>query len=47
MLAAGDRIPAAQLLWRAPGEEAVSLAEAIAGDGLALVCFYPFDWSPT
>ena len=47
MLAAGDRIPAAALLWRAPGEEAVSFGEAIDGEGLALVCFYPFDWSPT
>jgi hypothetical protein len=47
VLAPGDRIPVDALLWRAPGEEAVPLAEAIGGDGLALVCFYPFDWSPT
>lgn len=46
MLAAGDRIPTARV-WRAPGEDAVTLAEAIAGDGLALLCFYLWDWSPT
>lgn len=46
MLAAGDRIPAARV-WRSPGEDAVTLADAIADDGLALLCFYVWDWSPT
>ncbi len=46
MLGPGDRVPAARV-WDAPGGEAVRLADAIAGDGLALVCFYHFDWSPT
>lgn len=46
MLTAGDRIPSAPV-WRAPREEAVTLREALAGDGAALLCFYPFDWSPT
>jgi peroxiredoxin len=46
MLGPGDRIPTAQV-WRAPREDPVDLAEALTGDGLALLCFYPFDWSPT
>jgi peroxiredoxin len=46
VLEAGDRIPEARV-WAAPREEPVDLREAIAGDGLALLCFYPFDWSPT
>jgi hypothetical protein len=45
MLQAGDRIPAARV-WSVPREEPVSLDQAIAGDGLALLCFYVFDWSP-
>ena len=45
MLLAGDRIPEARV-WQAPRQEPVSLGEAIAGDGLALLCFYVFDWSP-
>ncbi len=44
MLAAGAPIPAARV-WRAPGEPE-QLADAIAGDGCSLLCFYPFDWSP-
>ncbi len=47
MLTPGDRIPAEARVWRKSVEEAVPLAEALAGDGLALLCFYPFDWSPT
>jgi hypothetical protein len=27
--------------------EPVGLRDAIAGDGLALLCFYLWDWSPT
>ena len=46
MLGPGDRIPDVHV-WRAPGEEAVPLRDALSGDGLALLCFYPFDWSPT
>ena len=46
MLAPGDRIPEAPV-WRAPREDPVSLLDAIAGDGLALLCFYLWDWSPT
>jgi hypothetical protein len=45
MLEPGARIPAARV-WRAPREDAVHLREAIAGEGLALLCFYVFDWSP-
>ncbi len=46
MLQAGDRIPGAAKVWRAPREQPVPLAEAIAGDGMALLCFYVSDWSP-
>lgn len=46
MLTSGEAVPAARV-WRAPGEESVLLADAIAGPGSALLCFYPFDWSPT
>ena len=45
VLSPGDRIPVARV-WRAPREEPVNLAEALAGEGYALLCFYPFDWSP-
>jgi hypothetical protein len=44
MLQPGDRIPAARV-WAAPLEEPVDLGDAIAGSGLALLCFYAFDWS--
>ncbi len=46
MLETGDRIPEVHV-WTAPRSEPVTLREALAGDGLALLCFYPFDWSPT
>ena len=46
MLEPGERIPPARV-WCAPREDAVDLAEALAGAGPALLCFYPFDWSPT
>jgi hypothetical protein len=45
MLGAGDRVPEARV-WTAPREDAVALREALAGDGLVLLCFYVFDWSP-
>jgi len=44
MLGPGDRVPSARV-WSTPGEEAVELRDAIAGDGLVLLCFYVFDWS--
>jgi hypothetical protein len=47
MLGSGDRIPVDARVWVSPAVEPVPLGKAIAGDGLALVCFYPFDWSPT
>ncbi len=46
MLEPGARIPDARV-WTAPREGPVSLADAIAGDGAALLCFYAWDWSPT
>ena len=46
MLAPGDPIPQARV-WTEPRKGAVSLADALAGDGLALLCFYLWDWSPT
>jgi peroxiredoxin len=46
VLEPGDRIPNARV-WTEPREGPVSLHTAIAGDGLALLCFYPWDWSPT
>lgn len=45
MLASGDPIPAATV-WTAPRTPGVLLREALAGAGLALLCFYVFDWSP-
>jgi peroxiredoxin len=46
MLEPGDRIPEARV-WTAPREEPVELRDVLAGDGHALLCFYPYDWSPT
>ena len=46
MLEAGDEIPEARV-WTAPREGPVTLHEALAGEGLVLLCFYPFDWSTT
>jgi hypothetical protein len=46
VLGTGDPVPGSARVWAAPREEAVSLAEALGG-GLALLCFYVFDWSPT
>ena len=45
MLAVGDLVPSARI-WAGPGEEEADLRHVLAGDGHALLCFYPFDWSP-
>jgi peroxiredoxin len=45
MLEPGDTVPDAWV-WTAPNERAVQLRDAL-GEGLVLLCFYPFDWSPT
>jgi hypothetical protein len=44
MLEPGDRIPAARV-WVAPRADPAQLRDVLAGDGLALLCFYVFDWS--
>jgi hypothetical protein len=46
VLGPGDRIPDVSV-WQDAGQEAAPLRDVLAGDGLALLCFYPFDWSPT
>ena len=46
MLGPGDAIPAARVWTDAHGGP-VPLVRAISGDRDALLCFYPFDWSPT
>jgi peroxiredoxin len=46
VLLAGAAVPRATV-WTGPLDPPVDLADAVAGDGLALLCFYPFDWSPT
>jgi peroxiredoxin len=46
MLGPGDLVPNATV-WTGALDEPQPIASAIAGDGLALLCFYPFDWSPT
>lgn len=45
MLGPGDRIPKATV-WTGTLDEPLPLRDAIAGDGHALLCFYPFDFSP-
>jgi peroxiredoxin len=45
MLAPGDRVPDAAV-WLEPGAPPLELAEVLTG-ALTLLCFYPFDWSPT
>lgn len=45
MLEAGDRVPDV-LVWPAPMEEARPLADVL-GEGLSLLCFYLWDYSPT
>lgn len=45
MLVAGDRVPDANV-WMTGVDGPIEVREAIAGDGTAMLCFYPFDWSP-
>ena len=44
VLEAGSAVPDVSV-WEAPREEARPLREVL-GDGLSLLCFYIFDWSP-
>jgi hypothetical protein len=44
VLEAGSAVPDVSV-WTAPREEARSL-RAVLGEGLTLLCFYYFDWSP-
>jgi peroxiredoxin len=46
MLEAGAPVPHAAV-WTGALDDPVPIADTIDGDGFALVCFYPFDWSPT
>jgi hypothetical protein len=46
VLGPGDRVPDARV-WAHPLEGPSQLREAIEGDGLALLCFYLWNWSPT
>ena len=46
MLESGDHIPDARV-WVATRTGPTSLCDALAGAGLVLLCFYPFDWSTT
>ena len=46
MLEPGARIPTARV-WTATSSGPTTLTDALAGDGLVLLCFYPFDWSTT
>jgi hypothetical protein len=45
MLEAGASVPDVAV-WAAPRQEATAL-RAMLGEGLALLCFYVHDWSPT
>jgi hypothetical protein len=45
LLGPGDSVPDVQV-WTAPREEGRSLREVL-GPGLALICFYVWNWSPT
>jgi len=45
VLGAGDDVPEVRV-WVTPGEGPRSLRE-ILDEGLALLCFYLWDWSPT
>jgi len=45
VLDAGSAVPEVQV-WTSPREEAQLLKEVL-GDGLTLLCFYLYDWSPT
>jgi hypothetical protein len=45
MLEAGSAVPDVAV-WSAPREEAQPLSDVL-GEGLTLLCFYLYDWSPT
>lgn len=45
MLVPRDSVPDV-LVWTAPREEARRLRDVL-GEGLTLLCFYLWDWSPT
>ena len=45
MLEAGSAVPDVRV-WTSPREEAQPLRDVL-GEGLALLCFYVWDWSPT
>lgn len=45
VLGPGEAVPEARV-WAATREGSVALADAL-GDGLVLLCFYLWDWSPT
>jgi len=45
MLEAGSAVPDVGV-WAAPREEARPLPEVL-GQGLTLLCFYVYNWSPT
>jgi transglutaminase-like putative cysteine protease len=45
MLGPGDPVPRARV-WVGPGQDPEDLADVV-GDGVVLLCFYLFDWSPT
>ena len=45
MLEPGHEVPDARI-WGAPDEKPTQLRDAL-GDGLVLLCFYLWDWSPT
>jgi hypothetical protein len=45
VLGPGDSVPDVAV-WAAPREEARPLREVL-GEGLSLLCFYVWDWSPT
>jgi hypothetical protein len=45
VLEPGATLPEARV-WTSPGEDAVTLRDVV-GDGLVLLCFYLWDWSPT
>ena len=44
MLEAGCAVPDV-VVWTAPREDAQPLRDVL-GEGLSLLCFYVFDWSP-
>jgi peroxiredoxin len=45
MLTPGARVPQAAV-WLEPGAPPLQLTEVLVGE-LTLLCFYPYDWSPT